>query len=151
MRDVAAGQRVAEDITATTGNQGVQVAKLDLADIASVDAFTAAWEGPLHILVNNAGVMTTPEQYTAPGWELQFATNHMGHFTLALGLHEALAADGAARIVSVSSSGHGNSPVVFDDLFFAHRPYDPGLAYGQSKTANVLFAVEPTRRWAGDA
>lgn len=94
--------------------------------------------------------MTTPETYTAPGWELQFATNHMGHFALALGLHAALAADGSARIVSVSSSGHGNSPVVFDDLFFDRRPYDPGQAYGQSKTANVLFAVEATRRWAGD-
>lgn len=102
------------------------------------------------MLVNNAGVMMTPEDYTAPGWELQFATNHMGHFALALGLHRALADDGSARIVSVSSSGHGNSPVVFDDLFFDRRPYDPGQAYGQSKTANVLFAVEATRRWAAD-
>jgi len=150
VRDVDAARPVADDITATTGNTAVSVASLDLTDIASVDEFVAAWTGPLHILVNNAGVMTTPEAYTAPGWELQFATNHMGHFALALGLHDTLAADGSARIVSVSSSGHGDSPVVFDDLFFDRRPYDPGQAYGQSKTANVLFAVEATRRWAVD-
>ena len=94
--------------------------------------------------------MNTPELYTTPGWELQFATNHMGHFALALGLHDVLAADGAARVVSVSSSGHGSSPVVFDDLFFDRRAYDSHLAYGQSKTANVLFAVEATRRWAAE-
>ena len=150
VRDVGAGRRVADDISATTDNSAVSVAALDLADLASVDAFVAAWTPPLHILIHNAGVMTTPEAYTAPGWELQFATNHMGHFALALGLHDALAADGSARIVSVSSSGHGNSPVVFDDLFFDRRPYDAGQAYGQSKTAQVLFAVEATRRWAGD-
>lgn len=150
VRDVAAGKRVAQDIVTTIGSDGVDVAHLDLADLASVDAFTAAWDGPLHVLVNNAGVMATPEGATAQGWELQFGTNHMGHFALALGLHDALAADGAARIVSVSSSAHGNSPVVFDDLFFERRPYDPSLSYGQSKTANVLFAVEATRRWAGE-
>ena len=81
---------------------------------------------------------------------MQFATNHLGHFALALGLHDALADAGDARIVSLSSRGHLRSPVVFDDLHFALRPYDPWLAYGQSKTANVLFAVEATRRWAGD-
>ena len=113
-------------------------------------AFTDAWRGPLHVLVNNGGVMMTPETRTPDGWELQFATNHLGHFALAVGLHDALAADGQARVVSVSSSGHGNSPVVFDDLSFRRRPYDPGLAYGQSKTAQVLFAVEATRRWARD-
>ncbi len=150
VRDVDAGRRVAQDITAATDNPAVRVAALDLADLASVDAFTAAWDGPLHVLVNNAGVMFTPETYTAAGWELQFATNHLGHFAFALGLHDALAADGAARIVSVSSSGHAGSPIVFDDLFFDRRPYDPGSAYGQSKTANVLFAVEATRRWADD-
>ncbi len=148
VRDVEAGQQVAGDIVATTANRAVYVEKLDLADIASVEDFTHRWHGPLHVLVNNAGVMMPPESYTSLGWELQFATNHMGHFALALGLHGALAADGAARIVSVSSSGHGNSPVVFDDLFFDRHPYDPGKAYGQSKTANVLFAVEATRRWA---
>jgi NAD(P)-dependent dehydrogenase (short-subunit alcohol dehydrogenase family) len=150
VRDVEAGERAAKDITATTGNTAVRVARLDLTDPGSVTAFTAAWDGPLHVLVANAGVMACPEQHTPPGWEWQFATNHLGHFALATGLHAALAADGAARVVLVSSSGHQLSPVVFDDVHFAFRPYDPWLAYGQSKTANVLFAVEATRRWAGD-
>ena len=150
VRDIERGREVARDIAATTGNAAVRASHLDLADLASVDAFAAAWRGPLHVLVNNAGVMDTPETYTPLGWELQFATNHMGHFALALGLHDALAADGAARIVSVSSSGHGRSPVVFEDLFFDRRAYDPGLAYGQSKTANALFAVGASRRWAAD-
>lgn len=150
VRDVDAGRRVADDIAATTGNTAVQVARLDLADLASVDDFIAGWRGPLHILVNNAGVMNAPQAATPEGWELQFATNHLGHFALAVGLHDELAADRAARIVVVSSSGHGSSPVIFGDLFFAHRPYDADVAYGQSKTANVLFAVEATRRWAAD-
>jgi NAD(P)-dependent dehydrogenase (short-subunit alcohol dehydrogenase family) len=126
------------------------VAHLDLADLGSVDAFVAAWSGPLHVLVNNAGVMDTPHLRTAQGFELQLGTNHLGHFALATGLHDALAAAGDARVVVVSSSGHAGSQVVFDDLFFERRPYDPGLAYGQSKTANVLFAVEAHRRWSGD-
>ncbi|MEW2513801.1 SDR family NAD(P)-dependent oxidoreductase [Streptomyces sp. NPDC046870] len=150
VRDVTAGKRVAEDITESTGNQEVHVAHLDLASPASVTAFTTAWRGPLHVLVNNAGVMACPEQYTEQGWEWQFATNHLGHFALATGLHDALAADGNARIVVVSSTGHQRSPIVWDDVNFAFRPYDPWLAYGQSKTANVLFAVEATRRWADD-
>jgi NAD(P)-dependent dehydrogenase (short-subunit alcohol dehydrogenase family) len=147
VRDVAAGARVAADITSTTGNDRVHVARLDLADRASIAAFVAAWEGPLHVLVNNAGVMALPEQRTLEGWEMQFAINHLGHFALALGLHDALAAAGTARIVSVSSSAHQSSPVVFEDIHFRHRPYDPLSAYGQSKTANVLFAVEATARW----
>ncbi|WP_336921282.1 SDR family NAD(P)-dependent oxidoreductase [Aquipuribacter sp. SD81] len=149
VRDTAAGDRTAEDIAATTG-AAVRVAALDLADPASVEAFVAAWEGPLHLLVANAGVMTPPLTRTADGWELQLAVNHLGHFALATGLHGALAADGAARVVVVSSSGHASSPVLFDDPSFERRPYDPGVAYGQSKTANVLFAVEATRRWVGD-
>lgn len=150
VRNTDAGTRVAADITATTGNQNIHVAPLDLTDRASIAKFVAAWDGPLHILVNNAGVMALPEQHTPEGWEMQFATNHLGHFALALGLHDALAADGAARIVSVSSSGHLMSPVVFDDIHFAFRPYDPWLAYGQSKTAIILFAIGATARWFRD-
>ncbi|CAL9322849.1 SDR family NAD(P)-dependent oxidoreductase [Streptomyces griseoincarnatus] len=150
VRDVASGERAAKDITASTGRREVHVAHLDLSDPASVTAFTAAWRGPLHVLVNNAGVMACPERYTAQGWEWQFATNHLGHFALATGLHGALAAAGNARVVAVTSSGHQRSPIVWDDVHFAFRPYDPWLAYGQSKTANVLFAVEATRRWAAD-
>jgi len=150
VRNLAAGERAADDIIAATGNKQVLVAPLDLADRASVAAFTAAWEGPLHILVNNAGVMACPEARTAEGWELQFATNHLGHFGLATGLHRALAAAGGARVASVSSSAHLRSPVVFDDIHFRARDYEPWAAYGQSKTANVLFAVAAARRWAGD-
>ncbi|KAA1397715.1 SDR family NAD(P)-dependent oxidoreductase [Aeromicrobium ginsengisoli] len=149
VRDVKAGEQVAADIRATTGHP-VDVRRLELTDLDSVDAFVAGWDGPLDILVNNAGIMATPETYTKQGWELQFATNHLGHFRLTVGLHGALAAARGARIVSVSSSAHFRSPVIFDDLFFRFMPYDPWAAYGQSKTANVLFAVEATRRWAGD-
>jgi NAD(P)-dependent dehydrogenase (short-subunit alcohol dehydrogenase family) len=81
---------------------------------------------------------------------MQFATNHLGHFELALGLHPALTAAGHARIVVVSSGGHMLSPVIFDDINFAFRLYDPWLAYGQSKTANVLFALGASARWCGD-
>lgn len=151
VRDTAAGTRVAADIAATTGNDDVRVAPLDLADRTSVAAFVAAWEGPLHVLVNNAGVMAIPElQLTPEGWEMQLATNHLGHFALATGLHRALAAGGGARIVAVSSSAHLRSQVVFDDLQFEERPYDGRLAYAQSKTANVLFAVGATARWADE-
>jgi NAD(P)-dependent dehydrogenase (short-subunit alcohol dehydrogenase family) len=132
------------------GHPNLAVAPLDLADPASVAAFVAGWAGPLHILVNNAGIMATPLLRTARGYELQLATNHLGHFALATGLHSALAAAGDARIVSVSSVGHVNAGVDFDDLQFDRRPYDKWVAYGQSKTANVLFAVEAANRWAAD-
>jgi NAD(P)-dependent dehydrogenase (short-subunit alcohol dehydrogenase family) len=146
VRDTTAGNRVAADIG---GRVGVGV--LDLSDLASISAFTDAWRGPLHILVNNAGVMAIQElTMSASGHEMQFATNHLGHFALAVGLYDALAAAGGARIVSVSSAGHLRSPVVFDDIDFAFRDYDPLGAYGQSKTANVLFAVEATRRWSAE-
>ncbi len=150
VRNLDAGQRTAEDIIASTGNKQVLVAPLDLADQASVTAFATGWDGPLHILINNAGVMASPLMRTPEGWEMQFATNHLGHFALATGLHRALAAAGGARIASVSSSAHLRSPVVFEDIHFERRPYDPWLAYGQSKTANILFAVEATKRWADD-
>jgi NAD(P)-dependent dehydrogenase (short-subunit alcohol dehydrogenase family) len=149
-RNLATGEQVAADITASTGNKQVFVAPLDLSDLASVAAFAAAWDGPLHILVNNAGMMASPEMRTPAGWELQFATNHIGHFALATGLHDALAQAGGARVVSVSSTGHLRSPVVFEDIHFRDRAYEPWSAYGQSKTANILFAVEATNRWAAD-
>jgi NAD(P)-dependent dehydrogenase (short-subunit alcohol dehydrogenase family) len=148
VRNVAAGATAAGDIQATTG-QTVDVAQLDLASLASVDRFVASWRGPLDILVNNAGVMATPFEHTAQGWELQFGTNHLGHFALATGLAAALAGAGNARVVSVSSVGHINGGIDFADLDFEHRPYDPWQAYSQSKTANILFAVEAARRWAG--
>jgi NAD(P)-dependent dehydrogenase (short-subunit alcohol dehydrogenase family) len=150
VRNTEAGETTAAEIIASTGNKEVFVAPLDLADQASVAAFTAGWDGPLHILINNAGIMASPLMRTPQGWEMQFATNHLGHFALATGLHRALASADGARIVSVSSSAHHRSPVVFEDIHFEHRPYEPFSAYGQSKTANVLFAVEGTKRWADD-
>lgn len=129
----------------------VRVAALDLADLGSVRRFTAEWRGPLHMLVNNAGVMAIPElQTTLEGWELQFATNFLGHFALVNGFKDALKAAGGARIVSLSSSAHLLSPVVFDDLHFRFRAYEPFAAYAQAKTACVLMAVEATRRWQAD-
>ena len=150
VRDPGAGERVATQIRESTGNLHVDVRLLDLIDRSTIDRFVSAWQGPLDILVNNAGVMATPETYTEEGWELQFATNHLGHLALALGLHDALAAAGSARIVALSSSAHFVSPVIFDDLHFQFRPYDRWAAYGQSKTANVLFAVEASKRWKAD-
>ncbi|MEU8391185.1 SDR family NAD(P)-dependent oxidoreductase [Micromonospora sp. NPDC048842] len=150
VRNPDAGQQAADDITATTGNDSVLVAPLDLADQGSVADFVANWDGPLHILVNNAGIMAAPLSRTPQGWEMQFATNHLGHFALATGLRPALAAGDGARIVSVSSAAHLRSPVVFEDIQYDKREYEPWQAYGQSKTANVLFAVEATRRWADD-
>ncbi len=150
VRDAAAGERAAADITASTGNRALRVARLDLADQGSVAAFVADWQGPLHLLVNNAGVMAMPEAHTAEGWEMQFATNHLGHFALAVGLHDALAGGAPARIVALSSSAHLRSPVVWDDIHYAYREYEPIGAYGQAKTANALFAVGATDRWGDD-
>jgi NAD(P)-dependent dehydrogenase (short-subunit alcohol dehydrogenase family) len=142
VRDTEAGRRAADEF-------GASVAPLDLADRASVAEFVAHWTGPLHVLVANAGIMASPELRTPEGWELQFATNHLGHFALTTGLHEALTA-GRARVVVVSSRGHLNGDVLFDDVNFEHHPYDPWQAYSQSKTANILFTVEAARRWAPD-
>jgi NAD(P)-dependent dehydrogenase (short-subunit alcohol dehydrogenase family) len=154
VRDTAAGARTAADITGSTGAEAVQVSELDLADRSSIAAFGDRWTGPLHLLVNNAGVIVGDLTRTPEGQELQFATNHLGHFALSLELHGALVAGardrGGARIVSLSSTAHMRSPVVFDDIQFERRDYDPQAAYAQSKTANSLFAVEASRRWAAD-
>jgi NAD(P)-dependent dehydrogenase (short-subunit alcohol dehydrogenase family) len=151
VRRPQAAAQIAAGIAGSTGNTNVSVRALDLADQDSVRGFAAAWDQPLHILVNNAGIMALPElEHTREGWEMQFATNFLGHFALTIGLHDALAEAHGARIVSVSSSGHMRSPVVFDDLHFDFRVYDPFAAYGQSKTADVLLAVEATRRWSGE-
>lgn len=150
VRDVMAGRDRAAEIVDSTENHEISVSALDLTDLASVRRFVADWTGPLDVLVNNAGVMGTPLLRTAGGWELQFATNHVGHFALATGLHGALARAQGARVVVVSSSAHHRSPVVLDDVHFERRAYDRWVAYGQSKTANILFAVEASRRWAND-
>ncbi|WP_328833494.1 SDR family NAD(P)-dependent oxidoreductase [Streptomyces sp. NBC_00252] len=153
VRDTEAGARVAERLEKElpSGSGQLTVGRLDLADRSTIAAFVAAWQGPLHILVNNAGVMATPRLTRTPeGREWQFGVNHLGHFALAIGLHPALAAADGARVVSVSSIGHLFSPVVLDDLDYRFRPYDPWTSYGQSKTANALFAVGAAERWADD-
>ncbi len=154
VRNTDAGAQAAADIATSTRNERVRVAALDLAHQASVAAFVQRWHGPLHLLINNAGIIPRTLSRTAEGWELQFATNYLGHFALSLGLHDALAVGarerGEARIVSVSSTAHMRLPIVFDDLHFERRAYDPQAAYAQSKTADALFAVEATRRWAAD-
>jgi NAD(P)-dependent dehydrogenase (short-subunit alcohol dehydrogenase family) len=151
VRDVDAGKRVATAIAGKTGNRSLHVEHIDLADLRSVSAFARGWNGPLHMLVNNAGVMALPQRtLSAQGCELQLAVNHLGHFALALALHDNLVAAGDASIAALTSRGHLRSPVHFDDLHFESRPYQPFDAYGQAKTAVVLFAVEATRRWADD-
>jgi len=154
VRDAAAGAVVAERIAAATGRKAPHVESLDLADPASVARFVARWHEPLDILVTNAGLVTSGLQRTGQGRELQFATNHLGHFALALGLHwhlaAAAAAHGGARVVALSSTAHMRAPVDFDDVDFQRRAYDPQTAYAQSKTANSLFAVGATRRWQDD-
>jgi NAD(P)-dependent dehydrogenase (short-subunit alcohol dehydrogenase family) len=153
VRNVEAGTKVATAIAEklAAGAGSARVASLDLADPASVIRFVRAWTGPLHVLVNNAGVMALPKlTRTVAGHEMQFATNHLGHFALTTGLHQWLAAANGARVVAVASIGHLFSPVVFDDLHYRFRPYDQWTSYGQSKSANVLFAVGAAARWADD-
>jgi NAD(P)-dependent dehydrogenase (short-subunit alcohol dehydrogenase family) len=123
----------------------VTVEQLDLLDPASIAAFAdrfLATGRPLHLLVNSAGIMAAPLTRDARGYESQFATNHLGHFQLTTRLLPALRQAGGARVVSVSSRGHRYGSVDFDDPQFDHREYQPLTAYGQSKTANILFAVE---------
>jgi NAD(P)-dependent dehydrogenase (short-subunit alcohol dehydrogenase family) len=152
VRDQAAGERVAQDIRAGLGNGGgeVTVELLDLASYDSIAALVSRWQGPLHILINNAGIMASPEMRSLEGWEMQWATNHLGHFALTLGLHRALASAGQARVVVVSSVGHINGDIDFEDIHFERRHYDPWQAYSQSKTANILFVVEAAQRWKRD-
>ncbi|HUU33093.1 MAG TPA: SDR family NAD(P)-dependent oxidoreductase [Vicinamibacterales bacterium] len=122
---------------------------LDLASSASVLAFGTRYVAsgrPLHILVNNAAIMANPLTRDADGHESQFATNHLGHFRLVGHLWPALCAAAGARVVQLSSTGHRRSPVRFDDIDFRTRPYEKWDAYGQSKSANSLFAVELDRR-----
>ncbi|WP_346959579.1 SDR family NAD(P)-dependent oxidoreductase [uncultured Arthrobacter sp.] len=138
-------RRVLDD----AGLAGVSVAGLDLAELDSVREFAAGFlasdflgdSGSLDILINNAAIMASPERRVGPGWESQFATNHLGHFALTNLLWPALSAGEGARVVALSSTGHKLSPIRFDDLNF-DSGYDKWKAYGQAKTANALFAVQ---------
>ena len=128
---------------ALAGIDAVEVDQLDLADLESVLSFSERFLASgrtIDIVIDNAGIMACPETRVGPGWEAQFATNHLGHFALVNRLWPAIA-DGGARVVSVSSGGHRRSDIRWDDLQF-ERGYDKWTAYGQAKTANVLFAVQ---------
>lgn len=133
---------------------GMEVQFMDLTAPGSIDDFARDFVEtglPLHLLINNAGIMALPElKRDSQGNELQFATNHLGHFRLTVRLWAALKRARGARVVSVSSAGHRFSPVALDDINFEHRNYDPFKAYGQSKTANVLFAVGVDQRGKDD-
>ncbi len=147
VRSRAAGETAAADIRASTGNKDVDVAEMDLADWHGVRAFADVFRKtgrPLDILINNAGIMATPERRIMGHFESQLGTNHLGHMLLACRLAPALAQ--GARVVALSSIGHRRSPIKFDDPNFEKTPYDKWEAYGQSKTANALFAVELNRR-----
>jgi NAD(P)-dependent dehydrogenase (short-subunit alcohol dehydrogenase family) len=150
---VSAGARVivpARDVDRATaglaGVGGVEIWPMDLLEPASIDAFATRFLDtglPLDMLINSAGIMAVPTlERDLRGHELHFATNHLGHFQLVQQLLPALRAAGKARVVSVSSFGHRYSPVHFDDIDYTARAYDPWTGYGQSKTANILFAVE---------
>ena len=146
VRDRSAGEKAAVAINEAIGADNVVAGTLDLASLASVGSFVDAWgDQPLDILINNAGVMATPLLRTAEDLELQIGTNHFGHFVLAVGLTRALlnAAEDerTARVVALSSIGHRRSDIHWDDPNYLSRPYDKWEAYGQSKTANSLFAV----------
>jgi NAD(P)-dependent dehydrogenase (short-subunit alcohol dehydrogenase family) len=148
-RDGPKGEHVAAAIRASTGNAHVEVESLELGSLASIRAFANRFlsrHDRLHILVNNAGVMACPFAKTSDGFEMQFGSNHVGHFLVTCLIVPALRRAAPSRIVSVSSRGHHLSPVVFDDLHFERRPYQKWAAYGQAKTANILFAVELERR-----
>jgi NAD(P)-dependent dehydrogenase (short-subunit alcohol dehydrogenase family) len=147
-RDLAKAKRATAEVRAQAANGGgLQLVELDLASLESVRACADALVAdgrPFDIVIANAGVMRTPFGHTADGFETQFGTNHLGHFVLVNRIASLIAASG--RLVNVSSSGHRYSDVDLDDPNFEHRPYDPMIAYGRSKTANILFAVEFDRR-----
>ncbi|WP_033337419.1 SDR family NAD(P)-dependent oxidoreductase [Catenuloplanes japonicus] len=148
---VLAGAGAEVTVGARTPVAGFRSVPLDLADLDSVRAFAAAWDGPLDVLIANAGVMAIPSrQLSRAGWEMHLAVNHLGHFALATALHPALRASGAGRLVVLSSGAHRDHPLDREDPQFARRPYDRWAAYGASKSADVLLAVEAARRWAGD-
>ena len=152
VRDRVAGERVAADINQSIGADRVLAGTLDLASLGSVGSFVDAWgDQPLDVLINNAGVMATPLLHTAEDLELQIGTNHFGHFALTMGLTRALMnaseEDRLARVVQLSSIGHRRSGINWDDIHYRSRPYDKWEAYGQSKTANSLFAVGYSSRF----
>jgi NAD(P)-dependent dehydrogenase (short-subunit alcohol dehydrogenase family) len=148
VRNVASGESVARQIAPEARGE-LEVRHLDLRDLGSVADFASRQSGSVDLLIANAGVSNTPDSHLDNGLEVRFATNHLGHFLLAQLLHDRML-HRAARIVVVSSAGHKGNPIHLDDLQFAARDHSWGTAYGESKTANILFAQEATRRWQPD-
>ncbi|RZK02061.1 MAG: SDR family NAD(P)-dependent oxidoreductase [Novosphingobium sp.] len=147
VRDVAKGEEALGGISGS-----VRLLQLDLSDLASVADFAAQITAPVDVLICNAGVSKTPDKHLANGLDVRFATNHLGHFHLAHLLKPQMAANDlgrGARIVVVSSAAHKGMPVRLDDLQWQSREHFDGAAYAESKSANILFAQEATRRWRG--
>lgn len=147
-RNLDKAERAADDIRRVVPIGSVEIARLDLADLDSIELFTSTWpdDRPIDVLVNNAGVMGLDRSTTAQGWEMQFGTNHLGHFVLTGRLLPVLRRAEQPRVVTVSSLGHRAGRLHLDDLMFDRRRYDRWGAYFQSKLANVLFASELDRR-----
>jgi NAD(P)-dependent dehydrogenase (short-subunit alcohol dehydrogenase family) len=137
VRNLEKGHAAAAAMTGAT-----EVRELDLANLESIRAFAAAWDGEIDLLINNAGIMIPPLTRTADGFELQFGTNHLGHFALT----NLLLGHIIGRVVTVSSTGHRIGQIDFEDLNWERRPYKAWRAYGQSKLANLLFCAELQRR-----
>ena len=136
---------------ALDGLANVVLEEIDLGAPDTIDAFAARFgDRPLHLLINNAGIMAAPLSRDARGLESQLAVNHVGHFRLFARLLPSLRRAKGARVVALSSRGHVRSAFHFEDPSFEHRPYEKMMAYGQSKTANILFAVEADRRYQND-
>jgi NAD(P)-dependent dehydrogenase (short-subunit alcohol dehydrogenase family) len=150
VRDLTKGAAAMEEVLAGAPGADVDLRPLDLADLSSVRRFADGFledHERLDVLIANAGIMACPHGTTVDGFELQFGTNHLGHFLLITRLLPALVATGDARVVLLSSAGHRFGDVDLDDPGFEHQPYDPWVAYGRAKTANVLCAVGLDRRY----
>jgi NAD(P)-dependent dehydrogenase (short-subunit alcohol dehydrogenase family) len=140
VRNTDKGQAAASQMTGST-----EVRRLDLASLESVREFAAGWSDPIDILINNAGIMIPPLSRTADGFELQFGTNHLGHFALT----NLLLPHVTGRVLSVASGAHRMGSIDFDDLNWERKSYKAWRAYGQSKLSNLLFTAELQRRLIG--
>ncbi len=144
VRDLARGEAAAARIRAIVPAADLRLRQVDLASLASVRSFAdgfVADHSSLDVLINNAGIMACPQGSTVDGFELQFGTNHLGHFLLGVLLAPALVTGAPSRLVSLSSRGHAFAPVDLADWNFEQTTYEPFVAYGRAKTANALFAV----------
>ncbi len=146
VRDVDKGESALRDVEPDLAGS-LSIRALELSDLGSVVDFASGIDGAVDILIANAGVSKTPDAHLPNGLDIRFATNHLGHFLLANLLRRQMEAHGA-RIVVVSSAGHKGMPVRLDDLQWQAREHFDGAAYAESKSANILFAQEATRRWS---